>query len=525
MFTNNTESLDPKTKQEDQKSDLKQKMTDFRKDIRRQQQRDIISNRRFLNSRSYEVQPNFDMKTDHLSNNPNMTKLLPKIQEWINAPLDLNQLNEYLVAINSQDIFQQHYGIINIRKILCNNKTYLIQEIIDHNAVPRIMEMAMNDSERHLQLEATWCLANLASGTSEQTHSLIQKNVIDVFIRLAASEFSQIAEQAIWGLGNISGDCLEFRTLVLKSKAPEILLAVYQKYENNPTIITHITWVFSNLCRIKGEKESYNPTLKLILETLINTFVNQNHPDILEDCLMGFCKYVKNKYIPIFCRNDFLIKLKHYYCSLFTNWQENVVKLSAIHAIIGGVTSSEDMYTDMVIKVGFLSDLGKATNMSNDTILREICWICSNIAIGTDAQTTAFLSEPGLIDKIFEFAYSKEEELSKEAVWTICNLTKSRVIENINLLFSKGLLDLFKRYLSSEFDNKRIVLILEAIIQLIIFFANHTPEGSQNTFVSKMIETGIAEQIENLQQHPADIVYLKALHILENYFELDDEPI
>lgn len=525
MFTNNMDSTEAKTKPDEQKSDLKQKFTDFRKDIRRQQQRDLISNRRFMSSKSYEVQPNFEMKVDHIANNPNATKLLPKIQEWIQSPVDINKLGEYITAINSQDIFQQHYGIINIRKILCNNKTQLIQEIIDQNAVPRIMEMAMNDSERHLQLEATWCLANLASGTSEQTNSLIQKNVIDVFIRLAASEYSQIAEQAIWGLGNISGDCLDFRFLVLKSKAPEVLLSVYKKYETNTTIITHITWVFSNLCRIRGEKESYNPVLKMILETLVNTFVTQNHPDILEDCLMGFCKYVKNKYIPIFCQIEFLQKLRQYYCSFFTNWQDNIIKLSAVHAIIGGVTSSEDIYTDMVIKVGFLGDLAKATNMNNETLLREICWICSNIAIGTDAQTTAFLTEPGLIDKIFEFAFREEEELSKEAVWTICNLTKSRLIDNINLLFSKGLLDLFKRYLSSGIDNKRVVLILEAIIQLILFFANHTPEGSQNTFVLKLIETGIAEQIEMLQHHPADIVYLKALHILENYFDLEDEPI
>ena len=524
MFANITESVDS-NKQEDGKSNLQQKLTDYRKDIRRQQQREFISNRRFMNSRSYETQPTFDMKIDHLSNNPNVAKLLPKLQEWTTMPTEVDKLGEYLLAINSQDVFQHHYGIINIRKILCNNKIQLIQEIIDQNVVPRIMEMTTNDNERHLQLEATWCLANLASGTSEQTHSLIQKNVIDVFIRLAASEYSQIAEQAIWGLGNISGDCLEYRNLVLKSKAPEVLLSVYQRFENNTTIITHLTWVLSNLCRIRNEKETFNPTIKVLLETLINLFITQNHPDILEDCLMGFCKYVKNKYIPIFGRMELLTKIKQYYCLHFNNWQSNIIKLSAVNAIIGGITSSEDMYTDMVIKVGFLQELAKATNMQNDTLLREICWICSNIAIGTDSQSTAFLSEPGLIDKIFEFAYCNEEELSREAVWTICNLTKSRVIENINLLFSKGLLELFKRYLNSNTDNKRIVLILEAIIQLIMFFASHTPEGTRNTFVLKMIETGIADQIEALQQHPADIVYLKALHILENYFELEDEPI
>ena len=506
-----------------QKNDTKQKFMDFRKDIRKQQQRDIIAKKRFLNSRSYEIQPMIDMKIDHLTENQNAPKLLSKIKEWVGAPSNIDKLHEYLQAISSDDIYNNHYGIINIRKLLCENKMECIQNIIDNNILPRIIKMARNSSEKHLQLEATWCLANLASGSSEQTYYLIQHNVIDLLVNIASDTFLQIAEQAIWGLGNISGDCYEFRTLVLNSKAPEVLIKVYSDNATNQNITTHIAWVLSNICRIKAEKEPYNIKLYNIIDTLVHMFTNHSHEDILEDCIFGLSPYAKNKYLPIFCKPQFLSKLRNYYLSLFTNWQNNIAKIQAIHLIIGGITSSEDSYADMLMKIGFLHELTSALTVNNDSVLREICWIFSNIAVGTDSQIVALLNEPNLIDKLFELAYSENEAISLEALWTLCNLTKTKSMENIKFLCLKGLVELLHKNITIEMSSKRLLLVLEAVIQLITIYDYNTPEDEQNSFITTMIDTGLAERIEHLQHHPAEIVYSKALDILEKYFDLETD--
>lgn len=506
------------------RADTHQKMTMFRNKARRDMHRARIDNIRSRKMNSQVGNLEFKREMSHLENNTLKDKLLPKLHKWNNCPVDINNLGSFLQDIAKNDIMEQHKGIIGIRRILCEHKEIPIQVIIDQNAVPRIIEFTQQENQKHLQLEATWALANLASGTSEQTRCLIQKNVINVFTTIAQSPYSQIVEQAVWGLGNISGDCIEFRNLILKSNTPKILMNVYNKFLNNPTIIGHITWVFSNLCRIRNEREHFMSILRDIVGNLISTFTFANDMSILDDCLMGFCKYVKGNYVPLFVDDNFIFKLRQFYSTLLNDFQANIMKISAVNTIVGGITSSEDSYTDKIIKVNFLEDMTKLLATNNEQLHREICWITSNIAIGTEEQIRALLSEQGLLDKIFQFAFSDNEELSKEAVWSICNLTKTKLEGNIAVLFEKGILDLFKHFLCEDTEVKRIILIMEGLIQLIDYFETKGPE-QKGIFINTLLQKEIGAQLEAFQAHPSDLVYLKALYILETHFTLEDEEI
>ena len=76
-------------------------------------------------------------------------KYIAKISAETFAMADFFKLVE---AVNSSDRFQQHYGVIGLRKLLSDEMDPPIQPVIDANLVPRLIEFMKNEKEPHLQV-------------------------------------------------------------------------------------------------------------------------------------------------------------------------------------------------------------------------------------------------------------------------------------------------------------------------------------------------------------------------------------
>jgi importin subunit alpha-1 len=502
---------------------VKQKREQFASSLRREVRRDMINSKRYANpNQNQNALTKCDFSLSHLDNLPNKEFLTQKIIEWNALPSQPELITNFFVSIESPDLLEQHYGIIGLRRILSMGYNLPIQQVLDSNILFKILIMAQSPSQPHLQMEATWCLANLASGSTDQTYFLIQKNVINIFCELAKSPVFQIAEQAIWGLGNITGDCVEFRSLVVKTNAVGVLLEVFDS-STSLKMKEQIIWVFSNICRLRPENEPFNSGMSSIISKMILMFSDTSSAEVQDDCLFGFCKFAKAICIDLYANEKFLIKLLEFFASLVSKIEVNKHRISACQSVLGGLTSSSNTNTMMVVNAGFLRLISLIMSSKEQNLIREACWIVSNIAIGDDNQIRSILSEPGLFEKIIILSTNPNNEISKEAIWILCNMCLGKNYDNIKYLIDQGgILEIFKENLKMDTDSRKITLIFEALINLISFFDSYRDERNENPFVRTLIDNGIGGMIEELQAHKSEIIYVKALSILENYFDLED---
>ncbi len=120
-----------------------------------------------------------------------------------------------------------------------------------------------------LQYESLWALLNIASGPPECTAHIIRNGSHNVFIDLLRSPLYEIRDQALWALGNIAGDGVELKDLLLNN---HILMNIYaicsssfdkqyvtnfnnnSNVDNDPffqfsSLLSTASWTLSNLCR------------------------------------------------------------------------------------------------------------------------------------------------------------------------------------------------------------------------------------------------------------------------------------
>lgn len=104
----------------------------------------------------------------------------------------LKDLYELVKKAEGQDIYEQHEGMIGIRKLLSMENQHPIQAIIDSNMVPRMIKFLSNNEHPRLQIESAWALTNIAFGTTNQCQSIIDKGGIPLFVKLLGSPNDEV---------------------------------------------------------------------------------------------------------------------------------------------------------------------------------------------------------------------------------------------------------------------------------------------------------------------------------------------
>ncbi len=419
----------------------------------------------------------------------------------------MSSVAEIVEGAQSADPAIKLQAVQAARKLLSSDKNPPIDQIIDANMLPVLVNCLTQDEQPSLQFEAAWALTNIASGTTAQTQSVVLAGAVPHFLRLLHSPHQNVCEQAVWALGNIIGDGPHCRDLLINMGVIEPLLKFI-----NPEIplsfLRNVTWVIVNLCRSKDPPPQIE-SIKQLLPAL--AFLIQNSDiNILVDTVwaISYLTDAGNNIIQIVIDAGFV----PYLVPLLGHYEVKVVT-AALRAI-GNIVTGTDEQTQVVLDNDALKYFHALLNHTKAKINKEAVWFLSNITAGTKSQVQAVI-DAGLIPQVIHLLAKGDLPTRREAAWCINNLSLSGKREQVAYVLQQGVLAPFCQLLSVD-DAQILVVVLDGISNILKLAASN--ESDLLALTSQIEECGGLDKIEELQNHRNEEVYRQAYEIIDKYF-------
>ena len=235
----------------------------------------------------------------------------------------------------------------------------------------------------------------MASGTPQEVQCLMEKGVVELLVEVVkgSGELS-VVDQALWCLGNISGEGAENRDFVIEKEIIPRVVQIVMETDGTHSILRQASWLLSNLCRGRPAPEfqwiaPIVPALKRVMD------ISKNE-EILKDVCWALA-YISDQGEA---KIQFLFEQGIYrnLVEILAVTKDPSLLMSSLRAI-GNATSGSDEQTQNLVGLGVLRPLSEKCFHPRKLVRKEVCWTLSNIS-SSDSTTIQLMVDAGIFEKM-----------------------------------------------------------------------------------------------------------------------------
>jgi len=430
---------------------------------------------------------------------------------------DMTITQEMVQNLRHGNYALKYIAVQRIRKMVSIEPCPLIDEVIEAGFVPDLVNLLSMFDQPALQFEAAWALTNIASGNALQTRAVIEVKAVPLFIQLLQSSCADVADQAVWALGNIAGDGYRGRDYVINCGIVQPLVELANNPDTRPPMLKNVVWAMSNVCRGKKPPPDFNKITPCI--PVLAKMIFSLDPCILADCCwaISYLSDGPNEHIQAVINSGVsrrLVELLHH--------ESHAVVSSALRAV-GNIVTGNDIQTQTILNNSVLPALQHLLSINKDSIRKETCWTISNITAGNRQQIQQVI-DSNIFIKLIEIMSTADFKTRKEGAWAITNATSGGSGQQIKYLVQRGCIQPMCGLLSS-LDTRVIMVALNGLENILREGKRDQTETGVNQYALMTEECGGLDSIESLQAHDNQDIYQKVYDIIDHYFSTEDEDV